>query len=148
MKRALVFCLVLLSACDSLPRDPAGTSDRIARTRTFTVAAVDPSVRAAPEVGALLQAIARTTGARPAWREGTGETVLEALDQGKLDLAIGRFTKSSPWENQIALAPPLATSRTDDAQLELRAAARNGENRWIMTVERASRTVPQRTGGR
>ena len=43
----------------------------------------------------------------------------------------------------VAFGPPLSTTGTKDTPLQLKAAMRNGENRWIMTVERASRAISQ-----
>jgi hypothetical protein len=56
---------------------------------------------------------------------------------------IGRFQADSPWATDVAFGPPLLKTGTKDGPLELKAAMRNGENRWIMTVERASRAVSQ-----
>lgn len=143
MKFGMVLACLLLSACDVLPRDPAGTSNRIAQDRKFTVALADPSISEAPQVGKLIHEIERKTGARAQWRPGSGEAVLQQLDDGTLDLVIGRFTANSPWATDVAFGPPLATTGSKDAPLILKAAMRNGENRWIMTIERASRIISQ-----
>ncbi|MBZ9650025.1 hypothetical protein K9B33_21045 [Sphingobium sp. 3R8] len=144
MKQGIIaIAFLLLGACDALPRDPANTSDRIARSHSFTVALTDSSVRAAPEVDRLIREIERRTKARAQWRIGSGELVLQQLDDGTLDLAIGRFTAESPWATDVAFAPALSTTGSKDSPIELKAAMRNGENRWIMTVERASRAITQ-----
>lgn len=141
MKSALLIVCMMLGACNALPRDPAGTSERIGRAKTFSVAAVDHSVRATPEVFRLIGEIERRTRARARWEPGSGEALLQRLDDGTLDLAVGNFRQSSPWESDIAFAPPLSSSGSKNAPMEMKAAMRNGENRWIMTVERASRAV-------
>ncbi|SEK06631.1 hypothetical protein SAMN05518849_1456 [Sphingobium sp. AP50] len=141
--RVASFALLLLSACDMLPGDPAGTSTRIDQSRIFTVALADPAIRSAPQVGRLVAEIERRTKARAQWRSGSGEPLFQQLDEGKIDLVIGRFTADSPWATNVAFAPALSTNGTKDAPIELKAAMRNGENRWIMTVERASRTISQ-----
>lgn len=143
MMRQAAFALLLLSACDALPHDPAGTSTRIEHSRTFTVALADPAVRSAPQVGKLVAEIERRTHARAEWRSGAGESLLQQLNEGALDLVIGRFTADSPWATDVAFAPTLSTSGGEDAPIELKAAMRNGENRWVMTVERASRAISQ-----
>lgn len=139
--RQAAIALLLLGACDALPRDPAGTSTRIEHSRTFTVALADPAVRSAPQVGKLVAEIERRTHARAEWRGGSGESLFQQLDEGTLDLVIGRFTAASPWATDVAFAPALLTGGSEDAPIELKAAMRNGENRWIMTVERASRAI-------
>lgn len=143
MMRIASLALLLLSACDFLPRDPAGTSTRIEHSRTFTVALADPAVRSAPQVGRLVAEIERRTHAQAQWRGGSGEPLFQQLDEGRLDLVIGRFTADSPWATHVAFAPALSTNGSEDAPIELKAAMRNGENRWIMTVERASRAISQ-----
>lgn len=136
-----LLAVLLLGACDALPRDPADTSTRIEQTRSFTVALADPSISAAPQVDKLVREIERRTKARAQWRTGFGEPLLQQLDNGSLDLVIGRFTADSPWSTNVAFGPALSTSGSKDAPVELKAAMRNGENRWIITVERASRAI-------
>jgi hypothetical protein len=143
VKRAIIAVIALLAACDMLPRDPAGTSKRITEERTFTVALADPTVHEASQVQTLIHEIERRTSAKAQWRPGAGEALFQQLDDGKLDLVIGRFTAESPWAMEVAFGPPLSTTGTKEAPLELKAAMRNGENRWIMTVERASRAISQ-----
>lgn len=141
MRRLPILLCIALSACNALPRDPADTSARIESTRYFTVGSVDPSARDAPETARLLRQIEQRTGARPLWTEGSGETLLGQLDAGTLDLAIGRFAKTSPWQAEVAFGPALSVSGKEGERIELKTAMRNGENRWIMTVERASRAI-------
>lgn len=143
MKRAIILAVSLLAACDILPRDPAGTSKRIAERRSFTVALADPTVHEAAQVRTLVHEIERRTRAKAQWRPGAGEVLFQQLDDGTLDLVIGRFSAESPWAMDVAFGPPLSTTGTKDAPLQLKAAMRNGENRWIMTVERASRAISQ-----
>ncbi|MBT2244973.1 hypothetical protein JQK15_15630 [Sphingobium sp. BHU LFT2] len=143
MKGVMVLPMLLLAACNVLPRDPAGTSTRVAKERAFTVALADPAVNGAPEVQRLVHEIERRTGAQVHWRPGTGEGLFAQLDDGTLDLVIGRFQADSPWAMNVAFGPPLLKTGTKEGPLELKAAMRNGENRWIMTVERASRAVSQ-----
>ncbi len=75
------------------------------------------------------------------WQGGSGETLFKRLDDDSLDLVIGRFRADTPWTTMAAFSPPLASHGEGKDRIELKAAMRNGENRWIMTVERASRAV-------
>lgn len=143
MKFGIFSAFLLLGACDPLPRDPAGTSARVTQKQSFTVALADPTVRSEPEVAKLVHEIERRTGAHARWLPGSGEALFRQLDDGTMDLVIGRFTADSPWATDVAFGPTLSTSRATDTPLKLRAAMRNGENRWIMTVERASRAISQ-----
>lgn len=137
---ALLACLTL-GACDALPRDPEGTSQRIATQGHFLVGTTDPSARTASETGKLIKEIERRTGARSQWVDGAGEALLKRLDGGSLDLAVGRFAETSPWLTDVGFGPPLSASGVKGDRIELKAAMRNGESRWIMTVERASRAI-------
>ena len=141
MRRPVLLLLLLTSACDALPRDPGDTSGRIASTKVFTVGFLEPDLGGRPQVTGLLKELERRTGAHAHTVPGGGEVLLTRLQAGDLDLAIGRLSKDSPWKSDVALAPPLAASGPEDDPIAIRAAARNGENRWIMTVERASRAV-------
>ncbi|MET0371665.1 MAG: hypothetical protein ABW039_09845 [Sphingobium sp.] len=131
---------LLLAACDALPRDPDGTSRRVTEGGSFAVI-IDPAVRQDRAARALLREVERRAGARARLSGGTGEDALRRLREGQADLVIGRFGKASPWATDVAFAPPLTSTGPKDDPLELKAAMANGENRWIMTVERASRAV-------
>lgn len=133
--------LLLVAACDTLPRDPDGTSRRIARTESFTVGFVDGAAAADPEAATLIRVLERRTGSKARPVGDHGEALLNRLASGSLDLAIGHFRPDSPWQTEVAFGPVLATAGPADSPLELKAAMRNGENRWIMTVERASRSL-------
>ena len=144
MKYPLLLTLCILSACHALPRDPAGTSQRIAERKIFTVAPVEAGLTRDPGVRALIALLEQRTNARAVWKVGSGETLLQQLDEGQLGRALGRFRKDSPWKMDVAFGPPLRSTGSGDDPIELKAAMRNGENRWIMTVESASRTVAQK----
>jgi hypothetical protein len=141
MKYPALLALCLLSACDALPRDPADTSARIAERKFFTVGLFEAGLAQDREVKALIALLEQRTGARASWQAGSGEALLQQRDAGRLDLALGRFRQKSPWKGEVAFGPPLRLAGTGDDPVELKAAMRNGENRWIMTVESASRSV-------
>lgn len=133
---AVLPCL-LACGCEALPRDPDGTLKRIESSRSFQVGLIGPA-----QAGkALIAALERRTGARAVARPMTAEPALQALDEGRVDLVLGPFLRKSPWSTDVALGPPLAVGGTKDQPIEYKAAVRNGENRWLMTVERASRAV-------
>ncbi|WP_375195697.1 hypothetical protein [Sphingobium sp.] len=146
MKYPAILALCLLSACDALPRDPADTSARIAERKVFTVGLFEAGLAQDREVKALIALLQRRTGARASWQQGSGEALLQQLDDGRLDLALGRFRKNSPWKTEVAFGPPLRPAGAGDDPIELKAAMRNGENRWIMTVESASRAIARGAG--
>lgn len=141
MKRLLLIGFVLLSACDALPRDPDGTLERAARDKSFLVGFASPDIAKDPRAASLVRAVEAETHAKARVVGGSGEPLLARLENGDVDLVIGRFKKDSPWQTEIAFGPVLATSGEASDPVELKAAMRNGENRWIMHIERASRSV-------
>lgn len=137
-----VTALMLTSACTALPRDPDATLTDIQKSRQINVGLIaDPHPLAPGRVQALLVHLRDKTGATLVRRSGAAEPLLDQLRHGELDLVIGTFTEETPWETDVALAPPIAIAGPQDRRLELRAAAKNGENAWIMMVERASKAV-------
>lgn len=128
-----------LAGCGDLPRDPAGTTERIERTHQIVLGAIDgaePSARAQE----VLEHVAARLDARVVRVGGHGEALLEALEKGELDLVYGRFAKASPWATHVYFGGPLGPRETVAADERApRFAFRNGENGWIMRVERAAR---------
>lgn len=131
---------LLLAGCD-LPRDPDGTSDRVAAEGSFRVGLVarGEDRRGAAEQAAFLARLAATSHARPQIREGAMEPLLAMLEAGALDVVVGHFAETSPWEKRVTLAEPLATLPGVGGAHRLAAAVRNGENAWLMRVDRVSR---------
>ena len=131
---AVLFACGALAGCGPIPRDPDGTLDRIRREHRFQVGIVDAS-GAGP---AIVRSIARETRAAPVVRRGQLEPLLLALEAGELDLVIGgRFSRDTPWKTRVTLGPPLREVVVGDAAHREHLAARNGENAWIMLVQRA-----------
>lgn len=131
-----LLALIMLTGCDALPKDPDGTLSKISREQRFTVGIVEGSPTL-PMVSRFLNEVEKRSHARATTSSGSAESLLAAVRKGDLDLVIGAFEGDSPWQDEVAFAPPLARSGT----MEIHAVARNGENRWIMLIERASRAV-------
>ncbi|MGF7149178.1 hypothetical protein FHS96_002820 [Sphingomonas zeicaulis] len=146
---AVLAFLILITGCDALPRDPGGTLKRVETTHRLMVgvAAGLPISRNDRPVR-LIEALERHTGARAEISRGAAEPLFTALRAGRLDLVIAPVAADSPWATEVAFGPPLAIAGTGDERLELVAAMRNGENRWIMLVERSSRAVAPAAAGR
>lgn len=148
MKWRLAFCAALVVAgCDRLPRDPDGTLDRIRAERRFRVGLIaagdTPIVSEAEPL--FLGRVAEATGATPLVKEGASEPLLLELEAGKLDLVIGPLSPESPWLGRVTILRPLDESLASQ-HLLITAAARNGENRWIMLLEREARAVAAGAG--
>lgn len=142
---SLVFCTALV-ACNALPRDPEGTLERVKTERRFSVGFIG-QVGEEPAAGKLVAEIGKRTGARMLPRQGDSEALLQALVEGRADLVVGQFIKDSPWQTDVAFGPVLSRSGPNGEEIELKAAVRNGENRWLMLVESASRAVSTEARG-
>ena len=143
----LAAAVLLLSGCDSYPRDINGTRDRVEAGRVIRVGLFQESL-AGPNRGlaaAYLARLSRATGARPQIQTGAAEPLLARLEAGELDLAIGEIAGDSPWIDGVAVIEPLAEHRLGDRTIGLSPIARNGENRWVMLLEREARDM--RSGG-
>lgn len=141
----LAFPLLLLSVggCGSLPRDQEQTLERIAETREVRVgvtAAADQSPHFA-RLFSFIHRSASAAGGSPRIEVGAAEALLLRLEAGELDLVVGEFDRSSPWYQRVHLLRPLASRSVGDSELEATAAARNGENGWIMLIEREARAL-------
>ena len=148
MKWPALFLLFLtLGGCGGIPRDQEGTLERIAEmgeVRVGIMAAAGQS----PHFERLRDLVQRSGAAargRPRIEVGAAEALLLRLEAGELDLVIGEFDRSSPWYQRVHLLPPLATRSLGDSELEATAAARNGENGWIMLIEREARALSSRS---
>lgn len=134
MKSLLPFlAAVLLAGCSDYPRDVEGTLDRVRAERIIRVGLVAGTPRS-ERLDAFLAALGRASGARPHIVSGSAETLFPRLDDGALDLVIGEFGEASPWVDEVAIIEPLVAGEP-----ALGPAARNGENRWIMLVEKVVR---------
>ena len=138
-KRIAAIFLLTLAACDTLPRDPEGTVDRIRQSHILAIGVASPFIP--PEAAQLIRALARENGARAVVRHGTLEPLIVDLDAGRLDMVIAQQAKRTPWKTLVAPGPSLSARGTGRDRLEWRALMKNGENRWIMQVEATSRRV-------
>jgi len=139
----LILCL-FVAGCDNFPRDPEGTSDRIAESGEIRVG-MAPLRDARDRAGArrLLEHMSHESGARLAIRADAAERMLHDLEEGRLDLVIAPFHAKTPWASMVALSPPIVIHGRTSKGTQLRAAMRSGENRWIMRIEKAARAVAE-----
>ena len=144
MRRALIAAgLALVAACGSLPRDIEGTRDRVESSRVIRVGLFQGSLSGPDRAraAAWLDRLSRATGARPQFVTGAAEPLLSRLQAGELDLVIGEVALDSPWLDEVAVIEPLARHEVGGRTIGLSPIARNGENRWIMLLEREVRDM-------
>jgi hypothetical protein len=135
----VIILLISLASCGPYPRDIEGTYDRVSSSHVIRVGMIAGSdMRPA---ASFLGNLARTTGAQVRSVHGSAEPLIAALDDDQLDLVIGEVATDSPWIKDVAVIEPLRTRRVGKSKIGLSAIARNGENRWIMLLERQARAV-------
>ena len=133
--------LLALAACANYPRDIEGTSEHVAAQHRFRVGVVAGPATFPDRREAFLAALERKTGARASLFTGSAEPLLLALDRGELDLVIGELSKDTPWVADVAVIEPLATRHVAGDAITLSPIARNGESRWVMTLEEVVRDL-------
>jgi hypothetical protein len=134
LRLGLGLAVLALAGCADLPKDPEGTLERIRASGELRVGLIaDPQ----PDgmAGRYLARVAGATGARPAIVSGPSERLLTELEHGRLDLVLGELRPDTPWTSHvnIVLHPD---QPTNEPVLVTAAAARHGENAWIMLLER------------
>lgn len=139
----LLLPLLAGAGCDAVPRDVGGTLDTVRQQRVLRVGVIAGSEQAPGFSLAehYLQRIASATGASIHSAPGSMEALLAQVEQGSLDMAIGEVAEDSPWLDHVAVVEPIAERRVGDRQIGLSAIARNGENRWVMLLERHARDI-------
>ncbi|MGN3974923.1 hypothetical protein [Tsuneonella sp. SYSU-LHT278] len=134
---AVLSAFWLLAGCADLPRDPAGTTQRIKRTGTLRFGLV-AGARLDRAAGTVLANLQDRTGARTELRVGDSEELFAALERGEIDLVYGRFAADSPWAERIHLAdPPGMLGEPAQSEPVPRFATMLGENGLIMIIARS-----------
>ncbi|MBX7500413.1 substrate-binding domain-containing protein [Qipengyuania sp. YG27] len=87
-----------------------------------------------------LQRVLKKTGAKVQLSRGDSEDLLSQIEQGKLDLVFGEFPRSSPWKKAVHFGSAQGRLGKPPKDLKVpRFAMMNGENGWIMLIEKASK---------
>ena len=134
----LAAALFALAGCSDCPRDPDGTLKRVEAAGVIRLGVVSGAARE-PAADAAVEHLAARTGARVMRVPGQGEELLEALEDGKLDLVYGHFSDDSPWAAKVHFsAPPAGPDTPPKSQRAARFAFKAGENGWITAVEDAA----------
>jgi hypothetical protein len=100
-----------------------------------------PLDKNAPEVWVFLDRLSRKLAATPQARTGDAETLLTQLEEGEIDLVVGRFEKKSPWLDRVTIGPPLRLEPEGKLEFQLAPAMSTGENAWIALIEREVRNI-------
>jgi hypothetical protein len=144
--RAYFALMLCLAGCGTLPKDPDGTLDRIRREHVIRVGRVQGgSTTDAADWRRVLKRLEASTEAKPILQSGMLEPLLLDLEAGKLDAVVGgRFDEKTPWKTRVSLGPPIRMIETSTGKTASHLVVRNGENAWIMMVQRETKAAGER----
>ena len=133
---------VVLAGCTSMPQDPDGTLARIRATGMLRAGAspggglvrVNGDAVSGPETD-LVEAFAGSLGARVEWRVSGEEDLVEAMEEGELDVIAGGLTDKSPWSDRVALTRPYDEREQAGRQVGQVLAVPLGENALLFALE-------------
>lgn len=142
--------LALASSACGMPRDVEGTIDAIETGKVIRVGLVGNGDHISGEddqlARRLISRLESRTGAKAQVLRGAAEPLLLDLEAGELDLVVGSFDAKTPWMKRVSFAPALADRPRGRGSIELKAAGRNGESRWVSLIERESRSLAKESG--
>ena len=143
MRTLTLFLVALLCGCDNIPRDPEGTLERIRHDHVMHVGLANGATPRGTRLGGnLIAALIEDTQAKPTFSHGSLEPLLLDLEAGKLDLIVGaRFADDTPWKTRVTLGPALSSEDGAVGRINDHAVTRNGENAWIMLVQRQAKAL-------
>ena len=136
---AALAVLATLAACSEWPRDPEGTLER-ARGGLLRAGAAEappfvvrgPDGRPAGPEPELVEAFARSIGARVDWRWGGSDELLRALQERELDVAAVGLTSKTPWSTHVGITRPWSKQHGEERVLAVAA----GENATLVALDR------------
>jgi polar amino acid transport system substrate-binding protein len=138
-----VAALLLLAGCGTLPRDAAGTLDRVrggvlragATEHDGRVAITDDGTVSGPEAD-LVTAFAASLDAQVEWTTGSEAHLVSLLERGGLDLVVGGFDTKTPWAQQVAATRPYDVGAdVRGRKRDLVLLTRKGENGFLVELE-------------
>jgi len=139
MLRCWPVLLSLVTISCGLPRDPEGTSERIAATHELRVGVTDNGEWVDADSSEpngiepeLVREFARRIGARVLWSRGSETSLAQALKHHELDLAIGGFDAKTPWKSIAGVSRPFVETADMKKHVFLTAP---GESRFILTLD-------------
>jgi ABC-type amino acid transport substrate-binding protein len=134
----VLLMMSVLGGC-GLPRDPKGTSERIAFTHELRVGVTDngdwvDASGAEPQgiEPELVRQFASRIGAKVLWTRASETALAQSLKHGELDLAIGGFDQKTPWKSIAGVSQPFTETQDKKKHVFL---APPGENRFILTLD-------------
>lgn len=135
-RSAVIVACLALSACDPIPQDPAGTSERIEASGRLHLGVV-AGTEMSEEARRLIAAVAKRHSARIVMEHRPASHLMRQLQDGTIDLVIGEFGRSGPASKDVSLSPAIGVPEPKSGtEPVLRLARRHGENRLILLTDR------------
>lgn len=128
-----VLAFSLLSAC-KVPDDPEGTTEKVMDNVLKVGALIEPLDRVD---GGAVARIANAFQAETRIVTGDPHTLFAQLEDGEIHLVVGRIPANTPFTSAIALSDPLGSIMLGDHTEDRVLAVRKGENRFLISVNRA-----------
>ncbi|PVA05518.1 enoyl-CoA hydratase [Thalassorhabdomicrobium marinisediminis] len=125
--------LVALAAC-YVPADPEGTTEDVTGS-TLRVGLLTPELDPLED-----EVVARLAGALQAEVEvvtGDPHQLFDQLTHGALHILAGQIPSDTPFADHAALSDPLGVVMTYDGEADWVLLLRRGENRFLVTANRA-----------
>lgn len=144
MVTAATVLMSLVTGCGAqVPADPYSTLDRVQNgVLRVGVSENEPWVavhEAGPPTGtepSLITSFADQLGATVEWIDGSEAELVEALDQGELDVVLAGFVQDTPWIEEAAVTRPYTEVATADGIEGHVMVVRLGENGFLVALER------------
>jgi polar amino acid transport system substrate-binding protein len=138
-KHCLLFLLLAgLTACDSYPKDPDNTLEKI-RNGKLRVGYSENPPWVVKTAGAptgiepkLITAFAKTQQARIEWVHDSEQDLIALLKKKELHLVVGGLLHTSPWSQQVSLTRPYLKKEKN----KLVMAVQKGENAFTLELEK------------
>lgn len=135
MKTYIFAALLVLTGCAKLPWDASGTLDQIEKSGVLRAGIVTTDGAPTPADRRFLDLLARDTGSTPRIALGPADALLLQVEEGGLDIVVGRFAVDTPWSARVTIMPTPNQMGIKEG-LAPGAAVRNGENEWVTLVYR------------
>lgn len=135
----LVVALCTAGCGVTVPTDPEGTLDHVrgGELRAGASPSGELVVVEGDEVGGslaeLVEGLADTLDADVTWTVGSEEDLVDALEAGELDVAIGGMTDATPWTQRVAATRGYESIRGAHGPVVLLLPL--GENAWQAALE-------------
>lgn len=144
LRRAGAVPILVVTACLAgcgvqIPTDPEGTLDRVrggelraGASASGQLVTIDRGA-VGGSLAEIVEGFAESLDARVEWTVGSEEELVEGLESGDLDLAIGGMTDRTPWTDRVAVTRAFSSMPSADAPVVLLLPM--GENAWQVELE-------------